>query len=105
MALDYNSDKEGHVDHGWIVVNAEKGMEKEPIRLGDREFKFGRDGAFTVKDGGLANEIRKTVGTRATVSRYRRPENGKVHHYFFGQMPAMPWHKYDEEGRRITDGS
>lgn len=105
MALDYNPDKERHVDHGWIVVNAEKGMQSEPITLGDKSFKFGKDGAFTVKDEGLANEIRKTVGKRATVSRYRRPSvSDRGHTYFFGQMPPMPWHKYDAEGRRIKDG-
>ena len=26
-----------------------------------------------------------------------------VHRYFFGCMPAMPWHEYDELGRRVYD--
>lgn len=107
MALDYNPDKENWAGKKrWMVVKAVKDPNWKSIVIDGKEMKFGRDGAFRVNDPGIAEAIRKEVGNRATVTRFRNPDpvSDRGHRYFFGQMPAMPWHRYDEFGRRIYDG-
>lgn len=103
MTLDYNPDREGHVKHKWIVVDATK-TRKKYIEAGGRILKFGKEGCMRVSDQGLANEIRQKYGGDVTVSRVRHTDTNErgVHKYFF-TSPGMPWHKYDEFGRRIKE--
>jgi len=103
---DYNPDKEGHTAKKYMVVKADKDPNFKGVELDGKEYKFGSEGWFRVPgDPGLANALRQKVGMKATVSRVRAPkpaDNG--HRYFFGQMPALPWHKYDADGNRIKEG-
>jgi hypothetical protein len=105
MALDYNPDREGHVDHKWTVIKATK--RPVEVNIGGKPMRFGRDGAFRVSDPGVAAEIRKEYGDKGdvTVTRMRSPQpiSDRGHRYFFGMMPPLPWHHYDENGRRIKD--
>lgn len=99
--LDYNPDREGHAAHKFIVTPALKGM--KDVSLGDETYKFGKSGAFLIKDEKRARELQNENHGRIAVTRVRRPGPAdKGHKYFFGQMPAMPWHQYDENGKRIT---
>jgi hypothetical protein len=103
--LDYNPDKERHVDHRYMVIKATKDPNFTGVQTSKGFLKFDRNKqSFRVKDPALANEIRQTVGVDATVTRLRYPSQAdRGHTYFFGQMPAMPWHKYDENGKRIIE--
>ena len=104
--LDYNPDREGHVPKKWMVIRATRDRNFKSVVLDDgQEMKFGKKGAFMVSDPGKADEIRKTVGADATVTRFRVPTtHERMHRYFFGQLPAMPWHRYDDLGRKIQEG-
>lgn len=103
--MDYNPDREGHVKKSWMVVKAIKDPEFKSIKIDGKEFKFGRNGAFRVRDGMLAEAIRQNVGGDATVTRFRTPDpvSDQGHRYFFGSFMGVPWAKYDEFGRRIYD--
>jgi len=101
---DFNPDSEGHVKHTWTVINASTDRDFKGVQTSKGFMKFGKKGAFKVKDKAIADEIRQTVGAKATVNRMRQPEPAdRGHKYFFGQMPALPWHKYDENGKRIKE--
>lgn len=99
--LDYNPDREGHAAHKFIVTNARKGAKS--VSLGSEVFKFGKNGAFLMQDEKKARELQDEHHGEIAVTRVRRPGPAdKGHKYFFGSMPAMPWHKYDENGNRIS---
>ena len=101
---DYNPDREGHVPKKWMVIKATRDPSFQGVTLDGQTMKFGKKGAFMVDDPVKADEIRKTVGTNATVTRFRTPDSHeRIHRYFFGQLPAMPWHKYDDNGRRMRE--
>jgi hypothetical protein len=100
MALDYNSDREGHVPHKYIVVNATKNKKKY-IEAGGKQLNFSKEGFLSIKDPVVANEIRQRYGGDVTVSRVRSQgthERG-IHNYFFAMPKGLPWKKYDEFGR------
>ena len=104
MALDYNADKEGHAKKKWMVIKAVKDQDFKGVEIDGKMMKFGKDGAFRVSDPAVANAIRQKVGMTATVTGFRHPDAADGGHtYFFGCMPAMPWHKYDEYGNRIIE--
>ena len=103
MALDYNPDREGHAKHKYVVVNATKNKKKF-IEAGGKQLNFSKEGFMRVSDPGIANEIRQRYGSEVTVSRVRHTDSHErgIHKYFF-TSPGMPWHKYDELGRRIKE--
>ena len=104
MALDYNPDREGHVPHKYIVINATK-QPKKFIEAGGRRMNFSKEGFLSIKDPAVANDVRQKYGGEVTVSRVRSQplsERG-VHNYFFAMTKPMPWHRYDEFGRRIKE--
>ena len=100
---DFNPDREGHTAHKYMVVKANNDPEFKGVNLDGKEYKFGKEDWFRVPgDPGLANALRQKLGRKATVSRVRAPKAAdRGHRFFFGQMPALPWHKYDENGNRI----
>lgn len=102
---DFNPDKERHVDHRYIVTKSTRDSKVTGLKLGDREVKFNNQGFAMVEgDPVIANELRSVAGRDATVSRVRYPKPAdRGHIYFFGSMPAMPWHKYDKYGQRIKE--
>ncbi|MFA5379893.1 MAG: hypothetical protein WC455_29305 [Dehalococcoidia bacterium] len=104
MAQDYNPDREGHVPHKYVVVNATK-TPKKFIEAGGKKLSFNREGFMRVSDPGVANEIRQKYGGDVTVSRVRNQgthERG-IHNYFFAMPRGLPWKKYDELGRLIKE--
>ena len=103
--LDYNPDKERHVDHRYMVIKANKNPGFKGVQTSKGFLPFDqRTQGFRVKDPALANEIRQTVGVDATVTRVRYPSPAdQGHRYHFGQHPGVPYAKYDELGRRIKD--
>jgi len=101
---DWNPDREGHVDHKYIVLDATR-ERKKGIQTSKGLLKFDKQGRMMVKDPTLAHEIRTSeVGKRdVTVSRVRFPSVHDRGHTYFFTSPGMPWHKYDENGNRIKD--
>lgn len=102
-APDYNPDREGHVQHRFIVLDATK-KRREYLEVGDIKIPL-KNGMAMIKDEKLARDLQIEHRFDATVSRVRYPDpvSDGGHRYFFGQMPAMPWHKYDENGKRIKE--
>ena len=101
MTHDYNPDKERHRDHKWIVHKAVRAPGFKGIYAGEREMPFNHEGRFSVKDEGVAQEIRQEYGREVTVTRVHNTAAVDRGHTYFFSMPALPWHKYDEQGRRI----
>lgn len=103
MALDYNPDREGHVQHEWII---QPGTTKpsDGIDVDGHKLRFGPEGHLRINDPKLANDIRQKYGREMVVTRVRHPSvSDRGHNYFFGQMPRLPWAKYDEFGKRIQE--
>lgn len=100
---DYNPDREGHVPKKWMVVKATRDPSFQGVTLDDgKSMKFGKKGAFMVNDPAKADEIRKEVGANATVTRFRTPtSHERIHRYFFGQWPEMPWKKKEGQDNEI----
>lgn len=104
---DWNPDKEGHVEHRWIVHKATT-RDIEGVETSKGFLKFNREGRCLLKDETLANEIRTSdIGKYdVAVTRVRYPSPAdRGHKYFFGGWPEMPWKKnnpnYNEYGVRI----
>ena len=100
---DFNSDKERHVDHTFVVQKAWPNS-PDSVMTSKGELKGNGQGRFTVKDETLAREIQKAYPRDFAVTRMRTPKPADAgHRYHFGSMKPMPWAKYDELGRRIRD--
>ena len=104
---DFNSDKERHVDHKFVVQSAWPNSPKE-IMTSKGLLKANEQGRMMIKDEALAREIQREHPTDLAVTRMRMSKPAdQGHRYHFGQTKPMPWAKYDELGRRIqevTDG-
>ena len=98
---DYNSDREGHVKHEYLVINAQEKPAKGVTLDKQKKFEFNQDGYFKIPDDpGLASEIRKEVGKTATVTRVRKPDSAdQGHKYHFGSWPEMPWKRKKTDGK------
>lgn len=100
---DFNSDKERHVDHKFVVQSAWPNSPKE-IMTSKGLLKANEQGRMMIKDEALAREIQREHPTDLAVTRMRVPKPSDAgHRYHFGQLPEMPWAKYDEFGRRIKE--
>ena len=69
------------------------------VEVDGKEMPFGRDGAFRVRDSGVADEIRAKYSAKkgeVTVTRVKYPHIADRGHKYFFAVPAMPWHK-DED--------
>ncbi len=65
---------------------------------------FGRDGAFRVRDSGIAEEIKTKYGGDVVVSKIRYPDvHDRGHRYFFGMIPEMPWKRKKGDGEHGTE--
>lgn len=105
---DYNPDKERHRAHKFIVQKAWPGKGKldpgDAIQTSAGALKFNHEDRMAVKDEALAREIQQQYPQELAVTRVNANSPAdRGHRYHFGQMPAMPWHKYDENGNRIKD--
>lgn len=101
MPPDYNSDRERHVDHKFIVQTAWPGVANK-VKTSKGELEMNDKGRMIIKDEVLAREIQRENPRDLAVTRMRTPKPAdQGHRYHFGQMPPMPWVKYDELGHRI----
>lgn len=104
---DYNPDREGHVGHKFIVQKAWPGTSMDPgdsVQTSKGALKFDEQDRLAVKDPALAREIQQANPRELAVTRVRQTHHSDTgHRYHFGQMPAMPWHRYDENGNRIKE--
>ncbi len=99
---DYNSDREGHVKHEYVVINAEE-KPKAGLKVEGKQYTFNDQGYFKIPgDPALAQDIRQQVGKSATVTRVRKPDAADSgHKYHFGQMPEMPWKRKNTDEKEI----
>ena len=99
---DWNPDKEHHRKHKWIVHNAQR-KKVEGVMVDGKLLKFGKNGWLRLSDEGMANEVRQVYGRAVTVSRVNGDKPVDRGHTYFFNVPALPWQKYDELGRRIKE--
>jgi len=96
---DFNSDREGHRDHKYIVQKAWQGDLDKPILTSKGALKPTKKGRMFVKDEALANEIRTQYPKEYVVSRVSSPHpSDRGHKFFWGSWPQMPWKKKKKEG-------
>ena len=70
------------------------------VEVDGKQMPFGDLGAFRVKDSGVADEIRAKYGGKmgdVTVTRIRYPHIADRGHRYFFSVPALPWHKEEDE--------
>jgi hypothetical protein len=104
---DWNQDRElGQGKIVYAVRNSKKGLPIKKVRTGRGDLELDSRGRCIVKDAALAAEIRKEYPHDLAVSRlFTNDAADRGHRYHFGQMPALPFAKYDELGRRIHEAS
>ena len=97
---DFNSDKERHVDHKFVVQSAWPNSPKE-IMTSKGLLKANEQGRMMIKDEALAREIQREHPTDLAVTRMRVPKPSDAgHRYHFGQLPEMPW----KRNKEVTNG-
>jgi hypothetical protein len=101
---DFNSDRElGRGQRKWVVENAIPGVDVREIETSKGKLKTDRYGRCVVNDPTLANEIRQEHSRDLSVNRIFSNHPSDRGHKYFHTCPALPWHKYDELGRRIRE--
>ena len=95
---DYNPDREGHVEHTFVVQKADRSP-GDTISVGNTEIKLNAEGRAFIKDEVLAREIQTENRFNTTVTRMRTPSVADAGpKYHFGQMPEMPWKRKASDG-------
>ena len=97
MAPDWNPDREGHVQHKWIVHNATQNRDFKGVKAGGKDMLFNHEGRFLISDEVVANEIRKEHPRDVTVTRMRYPDVADRGHTYFFSCPKMPWHEVEDD--------
>lgn len=92
--VDYNPDREGHVEHKFYVRNATR-RKFDKLTLDGKDMKFSNQGRMMIKDEKMAREIQAEYPDELVVTRMRYPEPG---HTTFFSMPEMPWKKEVDDG-------
>ena len=90
------------------IIKADNNLSE--LNVDGKQMRFPRvhQSMMRVKDRGLAMAIREKYGSgRApgvTVTKVAYPDiRDRGHRYFFGQLTKpLPWHRYDENGKRIN---
>ncbi len=96
---DFNSDREGHIQHKWIVQNATQNRDFEGVKAGDKDMLFDKEGRFLISDEVVAGEIRKEHPRDVTVTRMRYPDVADRGHTYFFAVPEMPWKKDKDDNK------
>ena len=74
------------------------------VEVDGKEMPFGRDGAFRVRDSGVADEIKAKYGNKGevTVTRVKYPHISDRGHKYFFSVPELPWNK-EKESCQLDD--
>ncbi len=94
---DFNSDREGHIQHKWIVHNATQNRNFKGVKAGDKDMLFNHEGRFLISDPVIADEIRKEHPRDVTVTRMRYPHVADRGHTYFFSVGKIPWHKDEDD--------
>ena len=101
---DFNPDKERHHKHKFIVQKAFPGELAAGVTTSKGELKPNEQGRMVIKDEKLAREVQQEYPRELVVTRMDSDDPAdRGHNYHFGQMPPLPWAKYDALGRRIHE--
>ena len=68
------------------------------VEVDGKQMPFGREGAFRVRDSGVAKEISARYGGKmgdVTVTRVKVPHVADRGHKYTFVVPALPWHEED----------
>ena len=90
------------------IIKADNNLSN--LEVDGKTYRFPRvhGSMLRVKDRGLAMAIREKYGSGrtpdVTVTKVAYPDiRDRGHRYFFGQLTKpLPWHRYDENGKRIN---
>jgi hypothetical protein len=101
---DFDPSPDRHARKKWIVQPA-LDPHMKGVEIDGEKMKFNREGRLVIKDEKKARAVQQKYGMRTAVTGLRIPEavSDRGHRFFFGQMPAMPWHRFDGEGNRIKE--
>ena len=75
------------------------------VKVDGKYMPFGRDGAFRVKDPGVAAEISAKYGGKngdVTVTKVKYPHISDRGHKYFFSVPELPWKK-EKESCQLDD--
>lgn len=77
------------------------------LEVNGKEYKFRPNGMMRVQDRGEAFAIREKYGRgrapKVTTTKVNIPHPSDRGHKYTFQVPAMPWHRFDENGKRIDN--
>ena len=96
---DFNPDREGHVQHKWIVQNATQNRKFEGVKAGGKDMLFDHEGRFLISDEVVANEIRNEHPRDVTVTRMRYPDVSDRGHKYFFSVGKIPWHEENDDDK------
>ena len=96
---DFNPDREGHVNHKWIVHNATQNRNFKGVKAGGKDMLFDHEGRFLISDEGEANEIRTEHPRDVTVTRMRYPDVADRGHKYFFSVGKIPWHEENDDDK------
>lgn len=114
---DFNSDRDGHADHMWVVqkawadygtLGAEGGNQiatsslDNPVVTGKGHLKPDEYGRFTTHDKALADEIRAQYPKDYVVTRVRASHPSDRGHKYVFTVPELPW-KRDGGAKEIEE--
>lgn len=67
------------------------------VSLGQRNYQFGSNGMFRLKDKGIASELKDKYHGDVTVTKVDYPHPADRGHKYTFSVPELPWHKNKEK--------
>ena len=99
---DFNPDKEAHRDHKWIVHDATR-KRLAGVHAVGKDLMFNKYGRFSIRDEGVAAEIRQRYPRDVTVTRVSKYHPADRGHKYFFAVPEMPWKKEVKEKGKMCN--
>ena len=99
---DYDPAPEKHAGRKWMIKPALNPHMKF-LELNGKKYRFNKDGNMVVKDQVVARALQQKYGMDIAVGGVRYPHMADRGHRYFFTSPGMPWHTYDELGKRIKE--
>lgn len=105
MPLRKLTNKTRNDDVRYEVIPMTEDMPSKTVEIDGHRMPWGASGGFMTNDKGVADEIQGKYGHRVmtyeTKGQWHPSDRG--HRYTFPGV-QLPWHRYDENGKRIDSG-